>query len=45
LIFPILKEYYGSIAESILGIHEISVPKNNLRGMYSISSGSANIIR
>jgi hypothetical protein len=45
LLLSRLNEYYGGIADSILGRHESSVPNNSLRGMYSISSGSTNIIR
>ena len=45
LLLPRLKEYYRGIADSIPGSHESFVPNNSLRGMYSISSGSANIIR
>jgi len=45
LLLPRLNEYYGGIADSILGSHESSFPNNSLRGMYSISSGSTNIIR
>jgi len=45
LLLSRLNEYYGGIADSILGSHESFVPNNSLRGMYSISSGSTNIIR
>jgi hypothetical protein len=45
LLLPRLNEYYGGIADSILGSHESFVPNNSPRGMYSVSSGSANIIR
>ena len=45
LLLSRLNEYYGGIANSILGSHESYVPNNSPRGMYSISSGSTNIIR
>ena len=45
LLLSRLNEYYGGTTDSILGSHESFVPNNSLRGMYSISSGSTNIIR